>query len=372
MAGTSLSAELLRRRVKTPGIVFGERVAHKVYYGTIVKAAKARGDPPEPTFVVKHDDGQRCWYPASTLKRWVLPIGDASVAEESESDEASDAEDSQESEAGVDSDDEAVSAGPGTVSRTPQKETPAEKVVRLQFEAKKVEVAATIGSAFKENSRVPEPNIEFVHGKSTDLFFPPPNDHTPGLLKSLVKDKPRTVEAGMSYVFDKILPDSYWRKVSKFSRAYAVKKGAGTDINAAKVPEDRHKRYGGKGKQRPFNPEWGGEGLTVHYINPKKPNKRMSMCFMFAAYGIPLAWEFYTGRRSNTYNEEKHNTKEEVAYGKTISRVLRLFRQAYGKKSKGNELFFDNLFTSIFLFHLLRTLYDAVAVGTHVYECVTP
>ncbi|KAK3244127.1 hypothetical protein CYMTET_46250 [Cymbomonas tetramitiformis] len=108
----------------------------------------------------------------------------------------------------------------------------------------------------------------------------------------------------------------------------------------------------------------GGEGLTVHY-NPKKPNKRMSMCFMFAAYGIPLAWEFYTGRRSNTYNEEKHNTKEEVAYGKTISRVLRLFRQAYGKKSKGNELFFDNLFTSIFLFHLLRTLYDAVAVGTH-------
>ncbi|KAK3283705.1 hypothetical protein CYMTET_8598 [Cymbomonas tetramitiformis] len=218
----------------------------------------------------------------------------------------------------------------------------------------------------------------------------------------------------MSYVFDKILPDSYWRKVSKFSRAYAVKKGAGTDINAAKVPEDRHKRYGGKGKQRPFNPElcvsfcpydidnfdnnkgenydpyfkyrtigdvvysgihalivppkvgsydeggqpWtgkGGEGLTVHY-NPKKPNKRMSMCFMFAAYGIPLAWEFYTGRRSNTYNEEKHNTKEEVAYGKTISRVLRLFRQAYGKKSKGNELFFDNLFTSIFLlFHLLRS-----------------
>eukprot|EP00854_Cymbomonas_tetramitiformis_P034362 gene34362-biopygen27084 len=224
----------------------------------------------------------------------------------------------------------------------------------------------------------------------------------------------------MRYVFDKILPKQYWQKVSGFSVAYAKKKGAGTDVNAAKAPQDRHPRYQGKGQHREWNDLWvspvglllfhqtlllmvlnhrsnhehhfslnsllrsvvaeqysrntwqqslrffcpydidridnntgenydpyfkfrtirdtlhdgihalinppkvgsydeggkpytgkGGEGLTVHY-NPKKPNKRMTMCFMIAVYGIPLAWEFYTGQRSNAYNEKKFNSAEEA------------------------------------------------------------
>ncbi|KAK3233563.1 hypothetical protein CYMTET_11937 [Cymbomonas tetramitiformis] len=102
-----------------------------------------------------------------------------------------------------------------------------------------------------------------------------------------------------------------------------------------------------------------------------KPNKRMSMAFIVAAFGIPFAWEFYTGSRSNDYNEKKFNSAEEIAWGKTISRFLRLFRRAYGT-SEGQNIFMDNLFTSIFLLYILRTQYKALATGTHRVNALLP
>ncbi|KAK3279963.1 hypothetical protein CYMTET_12176 [Cymbomonas tetramitiformis] len=460
---------LLRRRVKTPGEVFGARVAHKVFYGTIVKHDKPRGDPPELCMVVKYADNERCWYPVSTLKKWLLSVGEATTADSSESEELTDGTDDGESVAGEESDDETTPL----VARAPakQKETPVEKATRIAHEAHKQRVAHEIASRFRENVQAAANAETFKTSKPASLFYAPPNDYTPGLNKELVAQKPTKVEDGMAYVFQKIFPKAFWQELSRFSVAYAKKKGAGTDINAAKAPEDRHPRHNGKGQHRAWNDLWvspdglllfhqslllmvlnhranhedhfslngllrsviseqysrnawqqsmrffcpydidnfennkgdnydpyfkfrtikktlhegihslinppkvasydeggkpytgkGGEGLTVHY-NPKKPNKRMTMCFMFAAYGIPLAWEFYTGQRSNAYNEKVYNTAEEIAYDKTISRILRLFRQAFGSRSSGHELYFDNLFTSIFLFHLLSTLFQAVATG---------
>ena len=42
----------------------------------------------------------------------------------------------------------------------------------------------------------------------------------------------------------------------------------------------------------------GGHGIAVHY-NPMKPNKRMSMIFIVASGGIPVAWEVYVGKKGN-------------------------------------------------------------------------
>ncbi|KAK3256001.1 hypothetical protein CYMTET_27653 [Cymbomonas tetramitiformis] len=109
----SASEGLLRRRVKTPGDIFGARVAHKVYYGTIVKRDKPRGDPPEPCMTVKYDDGQRLWFPNSTLQKWLQPVGDNTVDDAdsgSESDELSDTIDEEASVAG-ESDEDEVAVG---------------------------------------------------------------------------------------------------------------------------------------------------------------------------------------------------------------------------------------------------------------------
>ncbi|KAK3261769.1 hypothetical protein CYMTET_29340 [Cymbomonas tetramitiformis] len=101
------------------------------------------------------------------------------------------------------------------------------------------------------------------------------------------------------------------------------------------------------------------------------------MCFMFAAFGIPYAWEFYTGADSNTFNEELYNTVEEKAYGKHTSRILRLYksiitagnpRKRYEDlsiRTEGHSLYMDNLFVSIFLFYILWKVYKAGACGTH-------
>ncbi|KAK3254341.1 hypothetical protein CYMTET_36443 [Cymbomonas tetramitiformis] len=464
---------IIKRRVKTPGEVFGVRVRHKTYFGTITKRDRPRGDPPQECVTVRYDDGQTCWFPVQTASRWLLPEGSAEAAT-AESEDLSDTPDSGESEQ---SDSE---AGPSEKAvptrRQKDKESPAQKAVRLEAEKCKEEISQTISDSFVENRRVQPPVTAFKHAKSRELYHDPPNDYTPGLLKTFVTARPKSVEDGMIYVFDKLLPKSYWQELSRTSLKYSVDKKAGQDTNADKAPDDRHPQYKGKGKQRPWNPKWvspnglllfhesillmvlnkrseaqdhfsldyflrsivadqytrdswtqtfrylcpydvdeyekqkdgtseyldnpylkydsiqtslfdgihsimvppkvgscdeggkpwqgkGGEGITVHY-NPQKPNKRMSMCFMFAAFGIPFAWEFYTGQRSNKYNEEKFNTEEERAYGKTISRILRLFRRAYGS-SKGQELYMDNLFTSLFLFYLLATLFQAVATRTH-------
>ncbi|KAK3268350.1 hypothetical protein CYMTET_23143 [Cymbomonas tetramitiformis] len=437
--------DLLKRRVKTPGEVFGRKVKHKTYYGTVVKKDKVRGEPPEQCMTIRYDDGRLCWFPISTLSRWLLAPGQDERPDE-DSEDLSDSPDSEEEE------EPASNSGEGSAHLL--------KDYR-------------VSQAFVENKPFSPGAIPFKPSKSTAEYFPPPDKYTPGLSRDLVSRKPPTAELGISYVFEKILGKNYWRTVSAYSVKYARAKKAGTDINAELAEDDRHSRYEGKGKHRPCNEQWvgpngvlllhcslllmmlnkraaatdhfslstllrspisdiytrdsfsqtlryfcpydidkleantgedydpylkyilisetvyvgihsllvppqvasydeggkpytgkGGEGITVHY-NPLKPNKRMSMCFMFAAFGIPFACEFYTGQRSNKYNEKKYNSAEEVAYGKTIARFLiRLFRQAFAD-SEGHGLFMDNLFTSIFLFYLLRTLYKAMAVGTH-------
>ncbi|KAK3289248.1 hypothetical protein CYMTET_3309 [Cymbomonas tetramitiformis] len=467
---------IIKRRIKTPGEVFGQKVKHKVYLGTITKRDKPRGDPPVECVSVRYDDGMKCWFPVTTVTRWLLPLGSTEGAP-AESEDLSDSSDPDESEPEDpdESDTEDVGQKPVPVRRVKKVvESAEQKQTRLEFEARKKTVTESIHTSFVENKRVPPPTREFKHAKPSDLFNDPPDDITPGLLKTLVSDKPRSVEQGMLYVFNKLLPPSFWLQLSKNSLKYAVFKKAGEDTNADKDPDDQHPSYQGKGKQRPWDPNWvspngllllhqslllmmmnkrssvndhfsldnllrsvvaeqytrdswaqtfrffcpydvdefekqqagtveydpylkfsfiqdtlydgiryilvppkvgsydeggkpwtgkGGERITVHY-NPGKPNKRMSMCYMFAAFGIPFAWEFYTGQRSNEYNERKYNTAEECAYGKTISRILRLFRRAFGK-SKGHEIYMDNLFSSAFLFYLLYTLFGALSAGTH-------
>ncbi|KAK3236362.1 hypothetical protein CYMTET_53496 [Cymbomonas tetramitiformis] len=149
-----------------------------------------------------------------------------------------------------------------------RKDTAEEKATRKEFEKSKAETTEAIASAFRENSRAPAIDIPFKHSKSSDDFFPPPNDYTPGLNKRLVAGKPRKVSAGMPYVYQKIIPQRYWQTVSGFSKAYAIKKKAGQDINAEKAPEDRHPRYSGKGKQRAFDDLWvSPNGLLLFHIS---------------------------------------------------------------------------------------------------------
>ncbi|KAK3262505.1 hypothetical protein CYMTET_28643, partial [Cymbomonas tetramitiformis] len=351
-------------------------------------------------------------------------------------------------------------------------ESAEDKRSRIDGTKRKEDVAACVGSQFRENKRTQaRAASEFKHSRNSSLFHEPPDEFTPGLAVEFNRRKPKKVEDGMFYTFNKLLPPSYWRKVSGFSLAYAEHKSAGEDTNAALPEKDRHPSYKGAGKQRPWNPKWvspdglllfhalrllmvinkraaheehfsndpllrscvaefctlilfeqtarffcpydvhalitdpewegfdphakyrsimealkdgihailcpprtlsydeggkpwsgkGGHGITVHY-NPSKPNQRMSMCFMFAAFGIPFAWEFYTGKNSNIYNEKESNTPEEKGFGTTIARILRLLRAV---KGTGYHLYFDNLFTSLFLFYLLDKLYGCRAVGTH-------
>ncbi|KAK3245418.1 hypothetical protein CYMTET_45010 [Cymbomonas tetramitiformis] len=459
---------IIKRRVKTPGDVFGQLVKHKVYLGTIIKRDKPRGDPPVECVVVRYDDGQRCWFPVVTVSRWLLPIGCPQSAP-AESEDLSDSSDPDEDS---DPGSEAAQKVVPVRRAKPATESAEEKRARLEFEERKKSVTQAIHSGFVENKRTPPPSSTFKPSNPSDLFHDPPTDSKPGLLKTFAAGKPRNIEEGMYYVYSTLLPKSFWAKLSQNSVKYAVAKKAGQDTNADKEADDRFQLYKGKGKQRPWDPKWvgpnglrlfhqslllmtmnkrnsamdhfsldnllrsvvadqytrdswaqtfrffcpydvdeydaqkagtaeydpylkfrliqdtlhqgihsillppkvgsydeggkpwtgkGGEGITVHY-NPQKPNKRMSMCYMFAAFGIPFAWEFYTGQRSNSYNEKKYNTPEERAYGKTIARILRLFRRAFGDH-QGMELYMDNLFSSVFLFYLLHTLFAAMCTG---------
>ncbi|KAK3286368.1 hypothetical protein CYMTET_6079 [Cymbomonas tetramitiformis] len=84
------------------------------------------------------------------------------------------------------------------------------------------------------------------------------DDHTPGLLKNFVKDKPADIEEGMWYVFKLLLPlREYWNVVSQYSLLYAETKKAGEDTNSEKPERKRHKRFLNKGKPRPFKKPWG-------------------------------------------------------------------------------------------------------------------
>ncbi|KAK3276344.1 hypothetical protein CYMTET_15571 [Cymbomonas tetramitiformis] len=147
----------------------------------------------------------------------------------SESDELSDTIDEEESVAGESDEDEGALP---TRQFSKPKDSVEEKASRKEFERKRTEITGAISSAFRENVKAPAVSIPFKHGKSTDDFFPPPNAHTPGLSKELVARKPRKVSQGMPYVFQKILPPRYWQTISGFSKAYAIKKKAGQDVNA--------------------------------------------------------------------------------------------------------------------------------------------
>ena len=96
----------------------------------------------------------------------------------------------------------------------------------------------------------------------------------------------------------------------------------------------------------------GGHGIAVHY-NPMKPNKRMSMVFILASGGIPIAWEMYVGEVGNKYNEAKYNTSERM-YGITVARILRLTSHYRGK---WHHLYMDNAFSSVWLFFIYWTVH---------------
>ncbi|KAK3286907.1 hypothetical protein CYMTET_5552 [Cymbomonas tetramitiformis] len=348
---------IIKRRIKTPGEVFGLAVKHKVYYGTVAKRDKPRrGDPPVECVTVRYDDGQRCWFPVKTVERWLLPVGTPEAAP-AESENLSDESDSDESD-------------------------------QSESEAVENKAGEDINAEKDEDDRHPS-----YEGKGKQRPWNPKWVSPDGLLlfhqslllmvmnqRSSAMDHFSLDEQLRSIVADEYTRDS-WAQTFRFMCPYDVDglkaQQAGTaeydpylkfgliqdylydGIHSILVPpkvgsyDEGGKPWTGKG----------GEGITVPY-NPMKPNKRMSMCYTFASFGIPFAWEFYTGQRSNEYNEKKYNTAAERAYGKTVSRIVRLFRRAFGE-SKGQQVFMDNLFSSIFLFHLLGTAFSAMATGTH-------
>ncbi|KAK3242470.1 hypothetical protein CYMTET_47842 [Cymbomonas tetramitiformis] len=476
--------ELTGRRVRTPGIAFGKRFKRKVFRGYVKDPDNKRTN----AVTVRYDDGDCYWFPIETVVRWLVGIGDESDISEDLSDE-SDPEEGTDEEAVEESGSKPPRMAPNK-RKTNSAETEEDRSVRISAKKYQESTAASIGAGFRKNARMAAASdasdAEFECKAPRHSFNPPPDSHTPGLSKKLVAQKPDDVEQGMFYVFMLLLPMTFWDRMSANSVEYARVKGAGTDVNADKHEDDRHSRYMGKGKQRPWKLEWvsskalllfhatllimvlckrssvtehfsvdpmqnsyvqqlysrdswfqtfryfapynisslitdelaaafnpyakyedirhtlhrniheltvppkvlsfdeggkpwqgrGGQGISVHY-NSAKPNKRMSMCFMIAAFGIPFAWEFYTGEKSNVYNEELYNTQEEKGYGKTVARILRLYRSAVtgGRAEKkledsivrttGHFLFMDNLFTSLFLFFILASVYKCLATGTH-------
>ncbi|KAK3276007.1 hypothetical protein CYMTET_15899 [Cymbomonas tetramitiformis] len=471
-------ADLIRRRVMTPGEVFPPigKYAGRVFYGRITREYKKKGSKVKHV-TIKYDDGDCIWVPIHTAQRWLVPIGATETPDGVLSDDLHDSSDSEESQAEPSDGEEENRPSLATDRLTPIKdrvkaESAEDKAQRIDGSKRKEETTATIGEAFQENKpTAPVVSPPFKHGRDKDLFEEPPDIYTPGLSKQFRKSAPKKVDDGMFYTFQKLLPPAYWRRLSVFSRKYATPKKAGTDVNSELDEKDRHASYEGKGKQRPWNAQWvspdgllllhatkllmvlnkrsshedhfssdklirsivadlytlipweqtcryfcpydpdslitdpeavgydpyakyrlimetlydgihsilcpprnlsydeggkpwsgkGGHGVTVHF-NPNKPNKRMTMCFMFAAFGTPFAWEFYTGKCSNEYSESKFNTAEERGFGITIARILRLLRVV---KGTGFYLCFDNLFTSLFLLYILHKLYDTLATGTH-------
>ncbi|KAK3265119.1 hypothetical protein CYMTET_26176 [Cymbomonas tetramitiformis] len=170
---------VIKRRVKTPGEVFGLAVKHKVYYGTVVKRDKPRGDPPVECVTVRYDDGQNCWFPVTTVERWVLPVG-AQESAPAESEDLSDESDPSESDQ---SDTEANTSASVKVVPTRRKskktETPAEKAHRLEHEERKARITTAIAESFRENKRAPYPDIPFKHTKSPESFHIPPDSSKP-------------------------------------------------------------------------------------------------------------------------------------------------------------------------------------------------
>ncbi|KAK3252674.1 hypothetical protein CYMTET_38055 [Cymbomonas tetramitiformis] len=218
-------AELIGRRVETPGVVF--RRKDKVYYGRIVSRDKVREG--NMCMDVRYDDGQKCWFPIITLMLWLLPPGASDEAADGDiSGDASDETDPDESDTHS-SDEE---SGPSL----------------------RREVWGTFTENKKANDFVPP---TFAHGKDKDMFEEPPTDYIPGLAHALRRGAPKDPNEGMWYVFLQLLQlRGYWNKLSVYSTAYATTKGAGTDTNIAREDEERHASYEGKGKHRPWTNAW--------------------------------------------------------------------------------------------------------------------
>ncbi|KAK3283970.1 hypothetical protein CYMTET_8360 [Cymbomonas tetramitiformis] len=134
---------VIKRRAKTPGEVFGLAVKHKVYYGTVVKRDKPRGDPPVECVTVRYDDGQKCWFPNKTVERWLLPAG-AQESAPAESEDLSDESDPEESESDTEAGTSASVKVVPTRNRSKSSETPTEKAVRLEHEGRKASTATAI------------------------------------------------------------------------------------------------------------------------------------------------------------------------------------------------------------------------------------
>ncbi|KAK3252956.1 hypothetical protein CYMTET_37771, partial [Cymbomonas tetramitiformis] len=249
-------AELIGRRVKTPGVVF--RRKDKVYYGRIVSRDKVREG--NMCMDVRYDDGQKCWFPIITLMLWLLPPGASDEAADGDiSGDASDETDPDESDAHSSDEESGSSLRRGVNSRaSASAESAEDKASRLRGESHKSETQEEVWGTFTENKKandfVPP---TFAHGKDKDMFEEPPTDYIPGLAHALRRGAPKDPNEGMWYVFLQLLPlRGYWNKLSVYSTAYATTKGAGTDTNIAREDEERHASYEGKGKHRPWTNAW--------------------------------------------------------------------------------------------------------------------
>ncbi|KAK3248661.1 hypothetical protein CYMTET_41879 [Cymbomonas tetramitiformis] len=230
--------ELVGRRVRTPGVVF--QVPGVYFLGRVKSVARERED----SLNLLYDDGGYYWFPRESVMRW---LRDGSEEDGNVSDDLEhEVDEDEEEESGRSGHDTATTLnGLAHTSRarvtTDSEETPEDRRVRLDTTKLVEETAESISAGFKENARMPETPVEFKSNADSETYTTPPDDHTPGLLKNFVKDKPADIEEGMWYVFKLLLPlREYWNVVSQYSLLYAETKKAGEDTNA----QDTEKNYG--------------------------------------------------------------------------------------------------------------------------------
>ncbi|KAK3264241.1 hypothetical protein CYMTET_27008 [Cymbomonas tetramitiformis] len=196
--------------------------------------------------------------------RWLAPLSPNDDGSDNESVDSGDLADEPDREEFVEHDVATPEQNtlPGARTRAPQTETPEDRRTRLESEKYQKQTAEDIGAQFTENRRSTATGVPFKSKAGKQWYTQPPDDFTPGVLKSLVRDKPSKVEDGMWYVFQRILPPkTYWDKMSENTIKYATKHKDGEDINSAKAEDRRHSAFQGKGKQRPWKVNISGPQL---------------------------------------------------------------------------------------------------------------
>ncbi|KAK3265565.1 hypothetical protein CYMTET_25765 [Cymbomonas tetramitiformis] len=223
----SLAEDTIGKRVKTPGWVFGKQNKGLEFYGTVTGVDKERERDGFWVLCVDvlFDDKQVCWFPIATVVQWVCDDAEGYASDTSEAlaDVPDLAELAEIAEAAKENGDDAIAR----LRFVPPKETDEERKVRLATEKWHQETTAGIGESFVENRRSsPTPPTEKSRLRDRVPFDDCPDDYTPGLATHLRENKPDSVEEGMWYVFQHLLPvREYWTELSRTSTRYAEKNG---------------------------------------------------------------------------------------------------------------------------------------------------